>query len=256
MSVLIPAPLGDSRGAPLLRGQPGETLAFALLDTVGRALIDGAYRNKPFPTDHELTKQYGVSRSVTREAVKMLSAKGLIASRPRLGNFVLPFESWNLFDPDVLRWLADSSQPTALLRKLHELRAALEPQAAALAAQGAQPAQISAIQAALKPILAHENHGADATEARIAFHLAVLRGANNPFFTRYSEVIAPALRIPVCRTSRPLQTDVADHVAVLVAIASGAPDDAHRAMRKLFDCESARFERATESAVTPTTSRI
>jgi DNA-binding transcriptional MocR family regulator len=110
MPVLVPAPLGDDRGARLLRGQPRETLAFVLLDTVGRALVDGAYRHKPFPTDYELTGQYGVSRSVTREAVKMLSAKGLIASRPRLGNFVLSFDGWNLFDPDVLRWLADGSQ--------------------------------------------------------------------------------------------------------------------------------------------------
>jgi DNA-binding FadR family transcriptional regulator len=240
---VTPAPLSGDRRVQPLRGQPGETLSFILLDIVGRAVITGEYREKPFPTDHELGSTYGVSRSVTREAMKMLAAKGVISSRPRLGNFILPTESWNLFDPDVLRWLADSNRPLELLHQLHQLRSALEPQAAALAAQCARPEQLADIQAALKPMLELEYWDNEA-EIRIAFHLAVLRASNNPFFIRYSEVIAPALRIPTRQSRAPASRgeDGPDHVAVLVAIAAGAPEEAQRTMRKLFDKEAGRFE--------------
>src|SRR5687768_15914850 len=82
----------------------GRNLTFAMLDRLGRAIVTGAYDQQRFPTEAELAQQYEVSRSVTREAVKMLTAKGLLTARPRKGTTVQPSRCWNLFDADVLRW--------------------------------------------------------------------------------------------------------------------------------------------------------
>jgi DNA-binding FadR family transcriptional regulator len=79
---------------------------YGLLDSLGRKIVTGSYDRRPFPTEAQLADEYAVSRSVTREAVKMLTAKGLLSARPRQGTIVLPRASWNLFDADVLHWLA------------------------------------------------------------------------------------------------------------------------------------------------------
>src|SRR3546814_17748571 len=85
----------------------GQKLTYGMRAEIGRANVVGNYDCSTFPTEAELAKQHGVSRSVTREAVKMLTAKGLLSARPRQGTIVQPTPSWNLFDTDVLRWLLE-----------------------------------------------------------------------------------------------------------------------------------------------------
>ena len=112
----------------------GRNLTYGLHETLGRAIVVGDYADKPFPNEADIVREHGVSRSVTREAVKMLAAKGLLGARPKQGTFVLPEESWNLLDPDVLRWLLEREASIDLLRHFNELRVGVEPEAAALAA--------------------------------------------------------------------------------------------------------------------------
>src|ERR1700712_5582902 len=109
------------------------------LEAFGRAIVTGSYEGQRFPTEAELAAQHAVSRSVTREAVKMLTAKGLLTARPRKGTTVRPASYWNLFDTDVLRWLLERKFSLELLRQFSELRVAIEPAAAALAAREAGP---------------------------------------------------------------------------------------------------------------------
>ena len=111
-----------------LRPQLGRNLTHGLLDVLGRAIVTGGYGQQSFPTEAELAKQHGVSRSVTREAVKMLTAKGLLSSRPKQGTIVQPTTSWNLFDTDVLRWLLERTFSVDLLRHFNQLRVAIEPE--------------------------------------------------------------------------------------------------------------------------------
>ena len=113
----------------------GRNLTYALLDAVGKAIVTGQYDTVAFPTEADLAQQYAVSRSVTREAVKMLTAKGLLAARPRKGTTVQPARTWNLFDPDVLRWMLERKFSLDLLRQFSELRIAIEPMAAMMAAR-------------------------------------------------------------------------------------------------------------------------
>ncbi len=120
--------------ATRMSGMPGGNLTRTTLDLLGRAIVTGEYESRAFPTEAEIAKAHGISRSVTREAVKMLTAKGLVSARPRQGTIVRPAAAWNLFDPDVLHWLLDRQFSVELLRQFNQLRVAIEPEAAALAA--------------------------------------------------------------------------------------------------------------------------
>mgnify|MGYP003337701332 CR=1 FL=1 len=105
----------------------GRNLTYGLLDQLGKMIVTGAFDSKGFPTEAELSEQFGISRSVTREAVKMLSAKGLLTARPRQGTSIQPISAWNLFDADVLHWLLERKFSIDLLTQFNQLRAAIEP---------------------------------------------------------------------------------------------------------------------------------
>jgi DNA-binding FadR family transcriptional regulator len=220
-----------------VRTSLGRNLTYGLLDALGKSIVTGIYDDKPFPTEAELSKQHGVSRSVTREAVKMLTAKGLLSARPRQGTIIEPASAWNLFDPDVLRWQLDRKFSIELLRHFSELRSAIEPAAAALAAVAADDAGIRLIRAGYERMEAAENGDDDTLEADIAFHLAVLRACANPFFAQFRVVVATALRTSIRFTNR-IQGRTADlpaHRAVLLAIEARQPDAAREAMANIIE---------------------
>lgn len=235
----------------LVRKELGRNLTFGLLEVLGRAIIAGDYRDRPFPIEADLVKQHGISRSVTREAVKMLTAKGLVGARPKQGTFVLPEEAWNLFDTDVLRWLLERRSSISLLRQFNELRIAVEPQAAALAARRAPPDQVAAIASRLKRMQDAERGLDDALDADIAFHVALLRASGNPFFAQFRDVVATALRTSIRFTNRIAgrTANIKDHAAVLDAIEAGDPAAAAEAMRALIDDVLKLIERVAEEEV-------
>ncbi|WP_439569590.1 FadR/GntR family transcriptional regulator [Sphingopyxis sp.] len=224
--------LGIEDGGPQL----GRNLTYGMLDAIGRAIVIGDYDGSVFPTEAELAKQHGVSRSVTREAVKMLTAKGLLSARPRQGTIVQPTTSWNLFDTDVLRWLLERQFSIDLLRQFNELRVAIEPEAAALAARVATADDIERISAGLARMEKAERGDDDPLESDIAFHIAVLRASRNPFYAQFREVVSTALRTSIRFTNRVKgrTANVGDHAAVRDAIADGNPDKARKAMRSLI----------------------
>lgn len=226
-----------------VRSEPagvGRNLTYAMLDSLGKAIVTGRYDNSPFPTESDLARQYAISRSVTREAVKMLTAKGLLTARPRKGTSVLPAANWNLFDPDVLRWLLERKFSLDLLRQFNELRVAIEPAAAALAAGAAGDAHIAAIQAGYDRMVAAERGEDDTLEADVAFHIAILRATDNPFYAQFQDVVTTALRTSIRFTNRYSKSigagtaSLPQHHAVLAAIAARQPDAARTAMAELI----------------------
>ena len=224
--------LGRDQGRPEL----GRNLTYGLLDNLGRAIVTGRFEREAFPTEAELAKQHGVSRSVTREAVKMLTAKGLLSARPRQGTVVQPTTSWNLFDTDVLRWLIERQFSVELLKQFNQLRVAIEPEAAALAARFAGEDDFQRINDGLERMKAAEQGLDDTLEADIAFHIAILRGSGNPFYAQFREVVTTALRTSIRFTNRikGRSASVADHAAVRDAIVARDPDGARTAMRELI----------------------
>jgi DNA-binding FadR family transcriptional regulator len=219
-----------------MRPEPGRNLTYSLLDNLGRAIVTGHFENRAFPTEAELAKQHHVSRSVTREAVKMLTAKGLLSARPRQGTVVLPTSSWNLFDADVLSWLLERKFSVELLRQFNQLRVSIEPEAAALAARFASAEDVHRISHGLDRMKAAEQALDDPLEADIAFHVAILQASGNPFYAQFRDMVGTALRTSIRFTNRlkDRTANVADHARVRDAIAARDPDAARAAMRSLI----------------------
>ena len=214
----------------------GRNLTYGLVDEVGRIIVTGRYEGRAFPTEAELAKQHGVSRSVTREAVKMLTAKGLLTARPRQGTMVQPTTSWNLFDPDVLRWLLERSFSLQLLRQFTELRIAIEPAAAALAARAASAEDVARISAGFARMEAAERGEDDTLDADIAFHIAILHASENPFYVQFRDVVATALRTSIRFTNRlnGHSASLPAHRAVLDAVRDGDTLRAREAMTAII----------------------
>ena len=211
-------------------------LTFGMLDALGKAIVVGHYDDVRFPTEAELAEEHQVSRSVTREAVKMLTAKGLLTAKPRKGTSVQPASAWNLFDADVLRWLLERKFSLELLRQFSELRVAIEPAAAALAAQTADRAAVEAIRAGYGRMEAAEAGTDDTLDADIAFHVAVLQASANPFYTQFRDVVETALRTSIHFTNRfkGRTASLPAHHAVLAAIEAGDVERAQSAMREII----------------------
>lgn len=218
-----------------MRTNQGRNLTFSLVESLGEAIVTGSYGQTPFPTEAELSAQYGVSRSATREAVKMLTAKGLLRARQRQGTQVEPESRWNLFDPDVLRWMLERKFSLRLLGEFAEMRLAIEPTAAMLAAAKALPKDIDAIAAGIERMRAAERGEDDMLMADIDFHLAILRGSRNPFYRQLQDTVNTALRISIRFTDQ-LQgqgATLSDHERVYEAIVGRDPERARAAMYKL-----------------------
>jgi len=220
---------------PLPDLDSGRNLTRTMLDTLGKAIVTGRYDDRPFPTEAEIAKAHGVSRSVTREALKMLTAKGLVSARPRQGTMVRPTVHWNLFDVDVLRWTLDRKFSIELLIHFNQLRLGIEPEAAALAARLHDAGQMRAIRAGLHRMQAAEAGEDDALDADIAFHVAILRAARNPFYAQFEPVVATALRTSIRFTNKVKgrSANIPEHAAVADAIERRDIDSARGAMRRI-----------------------
>ena len=219
-----------------MRPSLGRNLTYGMLDSLGRAIVTGRYEQQAFPTEAQLSQAHGVSRSVTREAVKMLTAKGLLSARPRQGTIVQPPATWNLFDTDVLRWLLERKFSVDLLRHFNQLRVAIEPEAAALAARFGRDEDLRGIDAGLARMIAAEQGDDEPLEADIAFHIAILKASENPFYAQFRDVVTTALRTSIRFTNRikGRTASIADHQAVRDAIVARNPDGARGAMRHLI----------------------
>lgn len=218
------------------RSSLGRNLTYGLLDVLGRMIVTGVYDGKPFPIEADLSKEHGVSRSVTREAVKMLAAKGLLTARPRQGTIITPPSAWNWFDTDVLRWLLERKFSLSLLRQFTELRLSIEPGAAALAAQAASPAGVALIRKGFERMQAAEAGFDNPLSSDIAFHVSILEASGNPFFAQFRDVVATALQTSIQFTNRyrGRSASLPAHQAVMDAIIARDATTAAATMRELI----------------------
>jgi len=219
-----------------MRTPHGRNLTYSMVESLGQAIVTGEYDTRPFPTEADLAKQFGASRSVTREAVKMLTAKGLLRARQRQGTSVEPEAYWNLLDPEVLRWLLERKFSLKLLSHFTEVRLAIEPMAATLAAKNADRIALSELQHGVDRMRAAANGEDDALAADIAFHVAVLNATGNPFYAQLRGLVNTALRISIRYTNRlkGRTASVPAHEKVFDAIVARDPRGASEAMRAII----------------------
>lgn len=217
---------------------PSRNFTYSLVDTLGREIVTGVYgAENPFPIEAELCKRLGASRSVLREAVKMLTTKGLLDARPRQGTWVRAEADWNLLDPDVIGWLMERKFSLELLIEFNQVRLAVEPMAAMLATRHADAAGKANIARALERMKAAEAGEDDTLASDIAFHVAILHATGNRFYRQLDDLIDAALRTSIQLTNRRKGVrfaSVADHQKVADAIFEGRPEDAGAAMRDLI----------------------
>ena len=222
-----------------MRHIPGHNLTYSIVQELGASIVSGIYSSDDkFPIEADLCNQFNASRTVLREAVKMLTAKGLVGARPRQGTWIEPETNWNFLDPDVLRWLLERKLDISLLEEFTQVRRAIEPLAAALAAERATESDLLLIQNSLERMQAAERGEDDPYESDIAFHAAVLIASRNRLIGQLQELISTALRFSIRLTNRFKGVEFASveaHEAVANAIAARKSEAAAIAMNVIID---------------------
>jgi DNA-binding FadR family transcriptional regulator len=210
-----------------------------VLDQLGESIVAGRYApGGTVPPEAALCEELGVSRTVVREAVKSLVAKGLLSTGPKVGTRVLPENSWNWFDPDVVVWKSKVGLTREFLRDLQELRRIVEPAGVRLAAERATPEDIADIETAYAGMKAAIEDGGDYVAHDLRFHQGLLNACHNRMVVQMSKALGALLR-----TSFEISTTKPDgpahslplHRAVLDAVIARSPQKAERACLVLID---------------------
>ena len=207
--------------------------------SIGTDIISGRYaEGARLPGDAELTAMFGVSRPVLRESVKTLVAKGLLTTKARVGTVVRERGAWNMFDADVLAWHLDAGIDKRFLGDLAEIRLAVEPRAAMLAAARRSEADIAELHSSMNRMRLEASDLIGFAEADLALHVAVANASGNPFMRSIGHVIEAALRAsfllsaPVDPQDR--ETVLLWHQRIVDAIAAGDAEAAAAAMNEVI----------------------
>lgn len=209
-----------------------------VVDELGMRIMRGALAPGQTIDPDALLHEFDVSRTVLREALKVLSAKGLVDARPRFGTFVTERSRWQLLDNDVMQWRSRDDPDPVLVLELGEVRQVIEPAAARMAAVRRTPEQLAAIERALDAMRASAEgaHGS-LIEADLTFHSSVLSAAGNELLERFEVVLEPALHARDSLAFRQIESSsfLAQHSDVLDAIRNRDSDAAFATMKRLMD---------------------
>jgi DNA-binding FadR family transcriptional regulator len=214
----------------------------SLLTALGTGIVSGRYPPGDVLNLEGVSAAHGVSRSVAREAIRVLESMGMVAPRRRVGITIQPPAKWNVFDPRLIRWRLDAGDRAAQLVSLSELRRGIEPVAAALAARRADPDQCRIMAAAVSDLVVHGRSG-DLEAYLLAdkvFHSTLLEATGNEMFRALNDVVA---EVPTGRDHHPMMpirpnpAAIELHEQVAHAIRLGDEVAAERAMRAIVDGE-------------------
>lgn len=216
-----------------------------LVDTLGRRVLSGELAEGATLNVEQLESDFSVSRTVVREAVKVLTAKGLLDARPRTGTYVLPRTEWKLLDSDVMVWRTENGLSANLLAELDELRRIIEPAAARIAAARRTDSDLRSLEQSLDRMAAayqvhhdtHESTLAEHVEADVEFHTVLLRATGNELVAHMDLMLKPLLAY---RDSLIPEGDQSEqfldaHTAVYRAVADSNPRGAESAMLALLE---------------------
>ncbi|BBX07806.1 FadR/GntR family transcriptional regulator [Mycolicibacterium aichiense] len=212
----------------------------SVLTALGEAIVSGHYQPGHVLTLDGVSADHGVSRSVAREAIRVLESMRMVAPRRRVGITIQPASKWNVFDPRVIRWRLDVGDRTAQLMSLSELRRGFEPAAAALAARRADPHQCRIMAAAVSDMVVHGRSG-DLESYLLAdkiFHRTLLEASGNEMFRALNDVVAEVLGGRThhgMMPDRPNPAAIELHDEVARAIRMRDEAAAERAMRAIID---------------------
>jgi len=210
-----------------------------LANKLGSEIVGGIHPpGTLLPNETELRGRFGVSRTALREALRVLSAKGLIVSRTKVGTRVRAKADWNMLDPDVLAWHLQAAPSEDFVTNLFQLRQMVEPQAAALAAQACDGETLKRIDAAFADMVRYQDGSGDLIDADLRFHQAILEATGNHFIGALGGLIHAALIGSFqlgWKSAAFMQRDrLLQHRAVLDAIRDRRPEQAQAQMAALL----------------------
>ena len=210
-----------------------------LLEKLGRRIADGDLVEGQVLRLEELESHFAVSRTVAREAVRVLESMGMVTSRRRVGVTVEPRSRWNVYDPMIIRWRLAGVDREAQLRSLSELRTGIEPVAARYAAGRATPEQCGRLTGAVMDMAVHGRSGdlQAYLDADILFHRTLLEASGNEMLAAHADVVAEVLTgrtLHGLMPARPEQAAIRLHADVAQAVQSGDAAAAHRAMTEII----------------------
>jgi DNA-binding FadR family transcriptional regulator len=231
------APLRPAPRKPA--GSRGRGLHGQLVQQLGQMIVAGDLGADRPLVPEEIGQRFEVSRTVVRESLRVLEAKGLVSARPNVGTRVRPVADWNLLDPDIIEWRAYGPQRDDQRRELFELRWAIEPLAARLAAgHGREDVQHRLVE--MTEVMAHAAAQGDAVSfgrADNELHTLVLQLAGNRMLEHLAAIVASALQVsggPITACERPSESAVGLHVRLVDALGAGDGTAAEAAMRSLL----------------------
>lgn len=204
---------------------------------IGRRIVSGQFKpGDTLPTEPNIQAEFGVSRTAVREAIRLLSAKGLTASRPKIGTWVRPMSDWNMLDPEVLRWQLDESPSEEFIHALFEMREIIEPAAAERAAERATPEELERMGLAMEGIETEVRASPEQIKADLDFHMTILEASRNPLLRSVGAMIESALSITFTLSWGTVMAGdaVLQHRAVYEAIRQRQGEKAFLGMRKLL----------------------
>ena len=210
-----------------------------VVEALGERIVRGELEpGSPLPVEDALSEEFGVGRSAVREGIKMLAAKSLVETRTSAGTLVRPRAEWNHLDRDILRWRFTPPSPGADVAALADLRVALEPGAARLAAESEDVRARRSVEQAMSRLWAAVDDPQEFIRADLDFHRAVFEASGNDFLIYVNEVVSSAME-----QVRPLHTGATahdketlpNHEAVATAIVRGHHRKAEDAMRSIVE---------------------
>ncbi|MEO5325062.1 FadR/GntR family transcriptional regulator [Mesorhizobium sp. CC13] len=215
---------------------------------IASEILSGSYPvGSTLPSENDLCAEHGVSRTVIREALKTLAAKGLVLSRPRIGTVVCERDNWNIIDPQVLEWHAPNSIDPALFDSILETRRAIEPLVAELAASRASLQEIADLEAAWKGMEAAGSDVGRFARSDAVFHQVLYGACHNPIFRQIGGLIETALNFALEATANSVDRRdeaVKVHFGVVEALRMRDGAAARKAANEILDLAARDLARA------------
>lgn len=235
-----------------------------LASELGRQITGGILApGASLPTEDGIAREWSASRTVVREAVRLLAAKGLLSVGPKVGTRVLPQQQWNMLDADVMAWHLTAEERRPFVEALYEMRLINEPAAAKLAASRIVETDRERLQGALCAMGRHPRGSDELIAADLAFHRVVLEATGNPILRSLGALIEKSLSISFSLSWRqnPQEETLRQHGLVCDAICRGDGEAAELFMRRLIesaydDVMTALYAEDLGSGETPSAQRI
>ncbi|WTX55383.1 FadR family transcriptional regulator [Streptomyces sp. NBC_00648] len=220
-------------------GSRGRGLHGQLVQQLGQMIVSGDLGADRPLVPEEIGQRFEVSRTVVRESLRVLEAKGLVSARPNVGTRVRPVSDWNLLDPDIIEWRAFGPQRDDQRRELSELRWTIEPLAARLAA-GHGREDLQQRLGDMVEIMGHSLSQGDVitcSRADAEFHSLLIQAAGNRMLEHLSGIVGSALQVsggPITGCDRPSEAALTHHARIVDALANADGTAAETAMRQLL----------------------